>query len=217
MAHLRRRPPTLVRIPPTQLQLFVLQPTSTSSISSLSCAPAPSVRPLASSSRSHCLCHLAYRRRAYFISRPNRVSPSASLLPASSSRMDLNDPHQAKHPRTAPNRTRSSATTRPAYLIEEIDADTSTTISAKITKAKTAQLAGLAPPGHNAESFYARSKSGSSTTGDHRPRRSPRYGQKPLSTPPLVNSSPPAPKLAWTIDNGESILRTETRPNNCCC
>ena len=101
-----------------------------------------------------------------------------------------------------------------AYLIDHIDADTPETIRAKIAKAKTAQSKWAA------SSFALRRKvlrtmqkwiiNDSETITRVAARDTGKTAIDAAFGELLTTCS----KLAWTIDNGQRTLRTQTRPNN---
>lgn len=101
-----------------------------------------------------------------------------------------------------------------AYLIAEITADTPTTIAQKIAKAKTAQLK------WRKSSFALRRKALRTMQkwvvrdAETIARVASRDTGKTAVDAAFGELLTTCSKLAWTISNGEKILRTETRPNN---
>ncbi|KAJ1033886.1 hypothetical protein NDA16_000094 [Ustilago loliicola] len=101
-----------------------------------------------------------------------------------------------------------------AYLIAEIPADTRITIAEKISKAKAAQLK------WRNSSFALRRKALRTMQkwvvrdAETIARVASRDTGKTAVDAAFGELLTTCSKLAWTISNGENILRTETRPNN---
>lgn len=101
-----------------------------------------------------------------------------------------------------------------AYLIAEIDADTPETISLKISKAKSAQVAWSRSSWAQRRKFLRTFQKWVVNDSETIARVAARDTGKTAIDAAFGELLTTCSKLAWTIDNGESILRTETRPNN---
>lgn len=101
-----------------------------------------------------------------------------------------------------------------AYVIDEIDADTAITIAGKIAKAKQAQSAWAHSTFAQRRKLMRTIQKWVVSDAETIARVAARDTGKTAVDAAFGELLTTCSKLAWTINNGERILKTEVRPNN---